>query len=369
MDSAAERQRQRVERRDLKLRTWGLRSWWFVGIAAAATVVFGAIGAVSGLVVPLVVAVVVGMLFVPGVDRLDRVMPRPLAAAIVLVVLVGVAAAAVTVSIAGVVGQADEIGAQLEAGIDQVTIWLDDLQLDVGGAGGVADGLAELWDFAASGLVGLVGTVFSTATAFLAGTFVGVFMLYFILADWDRLANWVGDHLGVASEVGRGIVDDATWSMRQYFAALTVASVVVAVMVGVAAAILDVPLAFTIAMVTMLTAYIPYLGALFSGAFAVLIALGSGGFEDALIMLVVVLVAQNVVQTIVQTKMSEGRLSLHPIVIFGSTIAGGATLGLLGAALSTPVVAMCVTVQRRLAKLEAGDESSRVGDPALPGDT
>lgn len=46
--------------------------------------------------------------------------------------------------------------------------------------------------------------------------------------------------------------------------------------------------------------------------------------------------------------MSEGRLSLHPIVIFGSTIIGGATLGLLGAALSTPAVAVMVRVVRRL---------------------
>ncbi|TDT15887.1 putative PurR-regulated permease PerM [Ilumatobacter fluminis] len=351
-DDSVERQRLRVERRDLKLRTWGLRSWWFVGIAAAAAILAGAIGAVSGLVVPLVVAVVVGMLFVPSVDFLDRYMPRALAAAIVLTALVGVAVAAIAVSVAGVVGQADEIAAQLEAGSDQLIEWAEELDLEVGGSGQLVDGLADVWDFAISGVVGLAGTVFSTATAFLAGSFVGVFMLYFILADWNRLANWVGDHLGVSSEVGRGIVDDATWSMRQYFAALTVASVVVAVMVGLTAAILGVPLAFTIAMVTMLTAYIPYLGALFSGAFAVLIALGSGGFEDALIMLLVILVAQNVVQTIVQTKMSEGRLSLHPIVIFGSTIAGGATLGLLGAALSTPVVALCVTVQRRLAKLE-----------------
>ena len=347
-----EQQRRRVERRDLTLRTWGLRSWWFVGIAVAATIVFGAIGAVSGLVIPLVVAVVVGMLFVPSVDFLDRFMPRLLAAAVVLAGLVGVSVAAVAISVAGVVGQADEIASQLEAGTDQVIEWAEDLELEIGGSGEFIDGLADVWEVAVSGLVGLAGTVFSTATAFLTGAFVGVFLLYFILADWDRLADWVGDHLGVASEVGRGIVDDATWSMRQYFAALTVASVVVAVIVGAAAVILDVPLAFTIAMVTLLTSYIPYLGALFSGAFAVLIALGSGGFEDALIMLVVILVAQNVVQAIVQTKMSEGRLSLHPIVIFGSTIAGGATLGLLGAALSTPVVALCVTVRRRLAKLE-----------------
>ena len=79
-----------------------------------------------------------------------------------------------------------------------------------------------------------------------------------------------------------------------------------------------------------------------------LIALGSGGAHDAVIILVVVLVAQNIIQTIAQTKLSEGRLALHPIVIFGSTIVGGVTFGLLGAALSTPAVAIMVGCQPSL---------------------
>ena len=69
---------------------------------------------------------------------------------------------------------------------------------------------------------------------------------------------------------------------------------------------------------------------------------------DAAIMLAVVLIAQAVVQAVVQTELTEGRLALHPIVIFGSTIAGGALFGLLGAALSTPIVAISVLVFHRL---------------------
>lgn len=97
-----------------------------------------------------------------------------------------------------------------------------------------------------------------------------------------------------------------------------------------------------------MTSYVTYIGAIFSGAFAVLIALGAGGPVDAAIMLAVVLIAQNVVQAIVHTKLTEGRLSLHPIVIFGSTIAGGAIFGLLGAAVSTRIVAISIPVSRRL---------------------
>lgn len=81
-----------------------------------------------------------------------------------------------------------------------------------------------------------------------------------------------------------------------------------------------------------------------------------------MIILLVVLVAQNVVQTIVQTKLTEGRLKLHPIVIFGSTIAGGAVFGLLGAALSTPLVAIGIRVHRRLSPENGTRPSTRDTD-------
>lgn len=338
-----------VRRRDETLRRWGMRSWMFVGIAAGAAVLAGAFGAISGLVVPLVVAVVVGVLFVPAVDRLARVMPRPFAAAIVLLGLLVVAALSVVLAVAGVVDQAPSIARNLGAGLDRIVVWLDDLDLQVVEAEQMVADLGDLWGIAVPGLASYLGTVFSSTAAFFAGSFVAVFMLYFILADWEELRAWVGSHLGVDEPVGAEVVDDTTWSLRQYFAALTISSVIVAILVGATVAVLGVPLALTIALVTFFTSYVPYLGALFSGAFAVLIALGSGGVGDAVIVLVVVLVAQNVVQTIVQTKMTEGRLALHPIVIFGSTIVGGATLGLLGAALSTPAVAVLVKVSRRLA--------------------
>lgn len=354
----AELQASRVRRRDEVLRRWGMRAWMFVGIVAGAAIVAGVFGAISGLVVPLVVAVVVGVLFVPAVDLLAGVVPRPVAAALVLIALVAVAGLSVVLAVAGVVDQASSIGRNLTAGFDRIVVWFDELDLQISDGERIVDDLGDVWSLAAPGLAGLFGTVFSSTAAFFAGMFVGVFMLYFVLADWEELRVWVASHLGVDDSVGAEIVDDTTWSLRQYFLALTISSLIVSVLVGGTVAVLGVPLALTIALVTFFTSYVPYLGALFSGAFAVLIALGSGGVGDAVIVLAVVLVAQNVVQTIVQTKMTEDRLSLHPIVIFGSTIAGGATLGLLGAALSTPAVAIMVTVVRRLTAVRQESEGT-----------
>ena len=161
--------------------------------------------------------------------------------------------------------------------------------------------------------------------------------------------------MGVDAETGVVVVNDAAVAVRAYFWALTLSAVVTAVLIGGTAWVMGIPLAFTIAVVTLVTSYVPYVGAIVSGAFACLIALGSNGIEAAIVMLVVILVVQNIVQTIVLVKLAGAALSLHPIVVLGATIIGAAVAGMLGAALASPAVAVALTVRRRLASAAAGE--------------
>lgn len=320
----------------------GRRGWAFVGIVAASVILYVVLAALSGLVVPLVVAAVVGTLFVPLVDKLENHMPRKLASGLVLVGLVVVGVGAVVVAIAGVADQASEIRDQLRAGLESVRDWLEGAGVDIGSASELTDGAEDVVGGSVAGITTYLSTVFSSAAAFIGGTFVGLFILFYILADWKEFSNWVASHLGVPTDLGAGIVDDATWSIRRYFYALTLTSFVTAVVIGGAAAVIGVPLAFTIALVTFVTSYVPYVGAFVSGAFAVLIALGAGGTSDALIILAVILVVQVVIQPLLQNRMTASELDINPVVSFGSTIVGGVLAGVLGATLSAPVVAMII---------------------------
>jgi predicted PurR-regulated permease PerM len=205
------------------------------------------------------------------------------------------------------------------------------------------------------GLLAYVPSAFSGISSFLVGAFIALFILYFILAEWDTLTQWVAANLGVPKDLGEGIVADATRSFRDYFYVLTVASLPVAIMVWIAALVMSVPLAFTIALVTFVTSYVPYIGALISSVFALLIAFGSGGIVPALVMLIVILVAQNVVQPIVQRQLERNALDLHPIAGFGSTIIGSVLFGILGATLSAPTVAMVMRVRDRIRAFERGE--------------
>ena len=71
-------------------------------------------------------------------------------------------------------------------------------------------------------------------------------------------------------------------------------------MVGLGALVLGVPLAGTIAIVTFVTAYVPFIGAWAAGIFAFAIALGTEGTTDAVILGLIIFLANGALQNILQ---------------------------------------------------------------------
>jgi putative heme transporter len=356
-----------------RLHRWGMRGWLLTGTALGALVLVSVLKQVSGLVVPLVVASVLGALFVPVVDRLARHrIPRSVGGLVVIVLLAALIALSIWLVVVGIAEQGRQISSAIGEGLDAVEGWLATRGV-LTGDGSLRRQLEELGPVLMGGLSAFLPGLLSSTLSFALGAVIGTFLVYYILADWHSLTAWVGRHLGPGEEVGAGIVEDTVGAMRRYFSSLTISAVLTAVLIGGAAWALDVPLAFTIAVITLVTSYIPYLGAILSGAFATLIALGSTGIQTAVVMLVIVLVVQNVIQTVVLTRLTSTSLRLHPIVTLGSTIVGAALAGALGATLSSPAVAVWVLVLERLRRYEAADaaplEVADVGDAADAGDT
>lgn len=340
--------------RDRQLRAAGIRAWSIVGIVAVAVVAYTAFSTFSTFILPLVVAVVLGMIFEPVASRFARFMPRQAAALLVLAGIFVLAIIIVAVVVIGVIDQSPEIVDQTQAAIDTGRNWLADQGITVTLIDDVQAQLSAFVDEVLPGLLSYVPGAFSGISSFLVGTFIAFFILYYVIAEWESLASWVGSNLGVPPDLGAGIVEDATRSFRDYFYVLTVASLPVAGMVWLAAVLMSVPLGFTIALVTFVTSYVPYIGALISSVFAVLIAFGADGIVPALVMLIVILVAQNVVQPVVQRQMERNALDLHPIAGFGSTIIGSVLFGISGATLSAPFVAMAMRVRDRVQAFERG---------------
>jgi predicted PurR-regulated permease PerM len=136
-----------------------------------------------------------------------------------------------------------------------------------------------------------------------------------------------------------------------------------AVVVGLAALALDVELAGTIAVVVFVTAYVPFIGAFVSGAFAVLLTLSSQGTTDAVIMLVVVILANGLLQNIVQPIAFGATLELNPLVVLIVTIGFGAIFGMIGLVLAAPLTSATLHINRELAQAKALEEAERSPPP------
>ena len=138
-------------------------------------------------------------------------------------------------------------------------------------------------------------------------------------------------------------------------------------MITIGALILDVPLAGTIGVVTFVGAYVPFVGAFVSGAFAVVIALGAHGTSTALIMLVIVILANGLLQNIVQPFAMGSALDLNPLVVLVVTIAAGCLVGMIGLVLAAPLTSAAVHILRELSAARTEIEvTSPETEPPLP---
>ena len=343
----------------------GVTAWMLIGLLIVVVAIYLGLSQISTLVSPLVVAVVMGMLFYPLVDRLERAgVKRGMGASIILASLAVIIMLSLFLAVRGIFDQADVIADQVQRGWEQVQDILTDLGIDLSE---VEEIVGNLGSGASGGIGSLVTATVSSVGLFFVGVFIGTFLLYYLLKDWPLLTSWVAGHMGLPSDLGRGLIDDATTSIRQYFYALTLTSIPIAVIIGLVMWALGLPLAFTVVLVTFVTAYIPYLGAIVSGTFATLVALGSGGVTEAIIVLAAVLITQNLLQTLMLTRLSSATLSIHPIVNFGSTIIGATLAGILGATLSAPVVASVIAAQRRLRSYRWGADRVVPAADAAPG--
>src|SRR5690606_28368579 len=99
--------------------------------------------------------------------------------------------------------------------------------------------------------------------------------------------------------------------------------------------------------------------------FVVLIALGAEGPEAAAAMIVVQLLANGVLQQLVQPFAYGVALGIHPLAVLIVTIAGGALFGAVGLILAAPMTAAATRVAADLSGSRTAPSAG--GSPAPAG--
>jgi putative heme transporter len=346
------------------LRDIGRASWLLVGLFLLVAGVIWLLGATYTIVGPVVAATIVATVAMPLVGMLARHMPRAAASAIVLLGLVAIGVVVLLIVLGGITAQEGEIRQHAGAAADKAEGWLNDAGVDESGSSSAKSSVEQATPEIISTLTRGIVNGIAGVTSLVFGLSFAALSLFFLLKDGPTMRAWVDRHLGVPPTVARTITGGIIRSLRGYFRGVTFVAAFNGVVVALGALVLGVPLAGTIGVVSFVTAYVPYIGAFVAGAFAVIVALGGEGPTTALIMLVIVLLANGLLQNLIQPFLMGSALDLNPLVVLVVTIGAGCIFGMLGLVLAAPLTSAAVHITRDLARARA--EAGRVETEQAP---
>ena len=342
------------------LRDMGVTAWLLVGVTLLLVGSVWLLSLTHTIVMPVITAGVVASVASPVVGWLARHhLPRGLGAALLMLSIVALGAGVLFVVVAGIVSQSGDLSSQLTDAKTTIEGWLKDLGVDPSSAKDAGNDASSAASQSVSTLLhGVAGGVkeLSSLVFFLALTALS---LFFLLKDGPTIREWGERHLGVPATVARTVTQRVLQSLRGYFFGVTIVAAFNAVVVGGGALALGIPLAGTIAAITFFGAYVPYLGAWTAGAFAVLIALGGAGTDAAVGMIVIQLLANGLLQQLVQPVAYGAALGIHPLAVLVVTIGGGCLFGAVGLILAAPLTSAATRISADLARsrAEAGAEA------------
>ncbi|MFE9447061.1 AI-2E family transporter [Streptomyces sp. NPDC006739] len=332
---------------------WGVRvaaeaGWRLLVLAGTVWVLMRVISAVQLVVFAFVIALLITALLQPTVSRLRRYgVPRGPATALTAIsgfVVIGLMGWFVTWQ---VMENIDTLSNQIQHGIDDLRNWLlkspfhvTDKQINQ-----IAKNLREAIgantdQITSAGLEG-VQVVVETLTGILLVFFSTLFLLY----DGERIWDWFLKLVPSAARPGVAGAGPRAWrTLTAYVRGTVLVALIDAIFIGLGIYFLNVPMAVPLAVFIFLFSFIPLVGAVASGALAVVVALVTQGVFTALMTLLVVLAVQQIEGHVLQPFILGRAVRVHPLAVVLTVAAGGMVAGIGGAVVAVPLVAVTNTV-------------------------
>ncbi|EFL17322.1 integral membrane protein [Streptomyces sp. C] len=332
---------------------WGVRvaaeaSWRLLMLAGMLWVLMKVISEVRLVVLAFAAALLVTALLQPFVVRLRRLgLPRGLATAVTAIlgfVVIGLVGWFVVWQ---VMENLDDLSNRLREGINELKSWALDSPFHVTEKqiNDIAKNLSETIgtnteEITSAGLQGVTVLV-----EVLTGMLLAMFSTLFLLYDGKRIWTWVLGLVPAAARPGVAGAGPRAWrTLTAYVRGTVLVALIDAVFIGLGLYFLDVTMAVPLAVFIFLFAFIPLVGAVISGALAVVVALVTQGPVIALAVLGVVLAVQQIEGHVLQPFILGRAVRVHPLAVVLAVAAGGMVAGIGGAVVAVPLVAVTNTV-------------------------
>ncbi|RJU01729.1 AI-2E family transporter [Arthrobacter frigidicola] len=345
---------------------------WRVGIVVVvAGVLIWLLSHITLIVIPLMIAGLLASLLLPLTSFMVRhKVPTGLAVTLTVLGLVVLVVGALSL-----VGRQLALGfsslwGETRTGIEQILAGLSDGPLNI-----TTDEVVGFLQEAGDALQNNGGTIVSGALSFgssaghfAAGSLLTLFALFFFLIDGGRIWRFIVD---LAPVRARAAIDGAGrrgWtSMGSYVRVQLLVAFVDAACIGAGAAIIGVPLALPLAVLVFIGSFIPIVGALATGIVAVLLALVANGWVNALIMLAIVLIVQQLEGNFLQPMIMGPAVALHPLAVVLAVTGGTLVAGISGALFSVPLLAVLNTSVKYIARRAWETDPALNGSHPAPG--
>ena len=117
-------------------------------------------------------------------------------------------------------------------------------------------------------------------------------------------------------------------------------AIVVSILMSILLLILRVKYAILLGVIVGLFNLIPYFGAIVAVIVAALITVLTGGWQQALIMTIAMVIVQQIDANIINPRITGSRLNVSPLLVIFSVTIGGAYLGVVGMFIAVPVAVL-----------------------------
>jgi predicted PurR-regulated permease PerM len=311
--------------------------WRFLVCVAALVVIVYGLWQLRLVLLPVFIAMLAATILGPGAVWLRRRgVHRTIATLVVYVGGLGVLALVGWLIVPATVQEIDEVGDWLATG----PFGLSEAEVQ-----DAIDELSTRVQESAEDIASGVYTGALVAFQVLAGILIAFVVTYFLVRDGDRMWDWA---VRLTPERRRETIHAAGeegWRvLSAYVRGITAIAAIDAIAIGLALWLIGVPLVMPLALLTFVLAFIPFVGALTAGVAAALVALVSGGWFDALLVIVAITAIQQLEGDLLYPVIVGTTVELHPVAVLVCVGAGAILGGLIGAFLAVPVAAVVATV-------------------------
>lgn len=309
-------------------------------VTVLAAIIFG-MQSLTVVTIPLVLALIISSAFWPVMRwMLARGIPSLVATIAALLAIIALLGGVGWLIVSAVRNQWSDLYSQAETGLQDLLAWIKTLPFDID-HDQIDEWIVQLQDFITSAQFGsgaLAGV--SVVASFVTGLVLLVVVLFFFLKDGPQLwAFMLRPFRGESYVRARRIGDKTVTVFGSYLRGTAAVAFVDALGILIGLLILQVPLAFPLAVLVFLLAFIPIVGATLAGILAALVALVANGWVNALLVVGVVVLVNQLEGNFLQPFLMGRSMKLHALVILIALTVGTVLGGIVGAVLAVPITA------------------------------